>query len=261
MNLSKIFNLGMILGPDGQKMSKSRGNVVNPDDWVGKYGADTFRMYLMFMGPYDQGGPFDTKGIAGVYRYLGRSWQFGQNLAKVAKAGPPEPTGTDGIGSTALARIIHKAIRDIGYNIQGFKFNLAVSALMESLNHLQELSRDYGLEHRADWREAWATYLKLLAPLAPHLSEELWQQLGGEGSVHVQDWPEYDPELIKDDLIEVIVQVNGKLRGTIAMPIASTDSELEAAAKKLDSISRHLQGKQSVKTIVVPRKLVNFVIK
>jgi leucyl-tRNA synthetase len=259
----RLFNQGLILGPDGQKMSKSRGNVVSPDEWVSKYGADTFRMYLMFMGPYDQGGPFDTKGIAGVYRYLGRVWQFGQNLNQESRIQNPESRaldGTAGVGSTVLARIIHKAIRDIGHNIQGFKFNLAVSTLMETLNNLHELSRDYGLEHRADWREAWATYLKLLAPLSPHLSEELWQQLGGEGSVHVQAWPEYNPELIKDDLVEVIVQVNGKLRGTIAMPIGSTDSQLEAAAKKLDSVSRHMQGKQSVKTIIVPRKLVNFVI-
>jgi leucyl-tRNA synthetase len=255
----RLFNLGMILGPDGQKMSKSRGNVVNPDDWVSKYGADTFRMYLMFMGPYDQGGPFDTNGIAGVYRFLGRAWQFGHKISQAVTPAAPNVSGTDGAASTALARTVNVAIRDVGSNLGGFKFNLAVSNLMEALNSLQDLSRDFGFEHHEDWREAWATYIKLLAPLAPHLAEELWQQLGREESVHVQLWPEYNPELIKDALVDIIIQVNGKLRGTLAMPTGAGQAELETAAKQADAIKRHLEGKTIIKTIVVPRKLVNFV--
>ena len=254
----RLFNQGMILGPDGQKMSKSRGNVVNPDDWVGKYGADTFRMYLMFMGPYDQGGPFDTKGIAGIYRYLVRVW----GLVQAFKADGGESTPGGAVG-TRLDKTMHQTMKKVGDHLQHFRFNLAVSSLMECLNSLQALRRDQaaaGFAPRDDWQRSLQNYLLLLAPFAPHMSEELWQQLGGEQSIFAAGWPTYDPELIKEELVTVIVQVNGKLRATLELDPATTEEEALELARNHPALQAHLKDKTIRKTISVPRKLVNFVV-
>jgi leucyl-tRNA synthetase len=254
----KLFNQGLILGPDGVKMSKSRGNVVNPDDWVLKYGADTFRMYLMFMGPYDQGGPFDTKGISGTNRFLARVWALveefveSENLKLETKNSSLE---------TALTTITHKTIKKVTDDIGAFGFNTAIAALMEMVNELYRLKADLPMgSARSSWLTALSSLLRMLAPMAPHITEELWEQLDGQGSIHIAEWPEYREDLVKDDIVEIAIQVNGKLRGTMVVPIATPDDELKKLAGEQDSVKKHLTG-QVLKVIVVPRKLVNFVVK
>ncbi len=253
----RLFNQGIILGPDGQKMSKSRGNVVNPDDLVEQYGADTFRMYLMFMGPYDQGGPFNLSGVGGVNRFLYRVWQLTQDyLATESHSSiqaPPE---------TQLATIMHKLIKKVTHDLENFNFNTAIAGLMESLNQLTKLRADKAFaSDQAAWHEALSVYIRLLAPFAPHLAEELWHQLGETESVHRQTWPTYNPALIKDDVATIVIQINGKVRANLVLPIAATAAELEVAALAEPTIKRHLEGRAVIKTIVVPRKIVNFVVK
>ena len=251
----KLFNQGLIMGPDGQKMSKSRGNVVNPDDWVGKFGADTFRLYLMFMGPYDQGGPFDTSGIAGVYRFLNRLWNFVQEFVESKdQASAASPLAAQ------LETQVHKTIKIVGQSIETFKFNLAVSNLMETLNAFQAIGRDFGFGHRDEWGSALKTYILLIAPLAPHIAEELWHALNQTESVHAESWPKYNPELLKAELIEIIIQVNGKLRATLTLPPDASEDDIKQAAHDNEIVKRNLEGKKVIKTIIVPRKLVNFVV-
>jgi leucyl-tRNA synthetase len=256
----KLFNQGIILGPDGQKMSKSRGNVVNPDEWVAKYGADTFRTYLMFMGPYDQGGPFDTSGISGTHRFLGRAWTLVEEFVSAGKNS--QQAMGNGVLETAMVTATHKTIRKVTQDIQNFGFNTAIASLMELVNDLYKFKLDLPFSSaRETWEDTLATLLKLLAPFAPHLAEELWNEMGGHNSIHVELWPAYREDLVREDLVEIAVQVNGKLRGTVELPVASSEDDLKAAAAKVESVQKHLEGKEIVKTIVVPRRLVNFVVK
>jgi leucyl-tRNA synthetase len=250
----RLFNQGIILGPDGQKMSKSRGNVVNPDDWVDKYGADTFRMYLMFMGPYDQGGPFDTKGIAGVYRFLSRVWTLAKEFESAGQADEKSEL------ETALTTLTHKAIKKVTEDVQNFGFNTAVAAMMEYVNELYRLKVDLPLG-APGWRETLGVTARLLAPFAPHLAEEVWQTLGGETSVHLESWPKYDEEMVKEALVDVVIQVNGKVRATITVPPETEEDALKQLALEQEAVKKHLGLKSPAKTIVVPRKLVNFVVK
>lgn len=250
----RLFNQGIILGPDGQKMSKSRGNVVNPDDWVDKYGADTFRIYLMFMGPYDQGGPFDTKGISGVHRFLQRVWALVGDHAKAdTAAASPEL-------EAALATATHRTIQKVTQDIQNFGFNTSVAAMMEYVNELYLLKAKLPLGSDA-WGEALGVLIRLLAPFAPHIAEELWQELGGETSVHLSEWPIYLENQVRVELVDIVVQVNGKLRATLTLPPEIGDEELEALAREDGNVQRQLEGKTVAKTIVVPRKLINFVVR
>lgn len=251
----KLFNQGLILGPDGQKMSKSRDNVVNPDDWVSKYGSDAFRMYLMFLGPYDQGGPFDTKGIAGVWRYLVRVWDLVHEFVAAAAE-----AGVDTVMETRMQTLMHKLSKKVGEDIAGFAFNTNVAALMDSLNQLQQMKQDYGLQHRASWEPVLKTYLRLLAPSAPHLTEELWSLMGERESIFLAGWPEYDPDMIRDVVVEIVVQVNGKLRATLTVAPETPGEELERLASAHANVAPYLKGKQIIKTIVLERKLVNFVV-
>ena len=256
----RLFNQGIILGPDGQKMSKSRGNVVNPDEWVAKYGADTFRMYLMFLGPYDQGGPFDTQGVSGVNRFLSRVYRQVTEFVNFDVGDHATESEPNGILDVELMRVMHKAIKAVDNGLQEFRFNTMVASLMEALNSLVDIRARQDFSYRNEWSNALQIFVQLLAPTAPHLAEELWHELGHPTSVFEAGWPKYDPELIKDDAVEIAIQVNGKLRGTMVMPIDANEDELKTAASDVESVKKHLMG-QIVKTIVVPRKLVNFVVK
>jgi leucyl-tRNA synthetase len=253
--MQRLFNQGMVLGPDGEKMSKSRGNVVNPDEMVDKYGADTVRGYLMFIGPWDQGGPWDPSAIEGIFRFLSRTW--------VVMTDEPDshqlmatPTSDE---LRALERKLHQTILKVTDDIGGFRFNTAIAALME-LNNALFRAKDSAVVGTSAWHEALETQVKLLAPIFPHLSEELWQRLGKSESVHVQPWPQGDLEKAKADEIEIVVQINGKVRDRLLVAPGTAQATLQEQALALENVQKWLNGKSVRKVIVVPDKLVNVVI-
>jgi leucyl-tRNA synthetase len=254
---------GMILGPDGRKMSKSLGNVINPDSVVKRYGADAVRLYEMFMGPYEDQTAWSDERLNGVSRFLYRVWTLAQEL--IANDQQAEvPDGVAGEVTLAVDRQTHKTLKKVGHDIESMHFNTMVSGLMEYVNFLTAAKMRAELvapEHADLARRTVRALVLMLAPVTPHVAEELWRQLGEEGSVHTAAWPKYDPELLKEDLVEVIVQVNGKLRANLVMPVDASDEELEIAAKADDHVAKYLSEGELIKTIVVPRKLVNFVVK
>ncbi|HLC27848.1 MAG TPA: leucine--tRNA ligase [Dehalococcoidia bacterium] len=247
----RLFNQGQILGPDGQRMSKSRGNVVAPDEQVARYGADVFRCYLMFIGPWDQGGPFGLEGISGVERWLNRVWNLVQT----------EPqSGTADEGTTRdLKRLTHKTIRRATEDIEQFRFNTLIAALMEMSNALMHV-RDAGPVDREAWNEAIESLLLILAPLAPHMAEELWERTGRPYSVHMQSWPQWDAELAKEGEITLVVQVNGKVRDRIQVPADIDEPRAKELALASPLVAKHVAGPVQ-RVIYVPRKLVNIVVR
>ncbi len=241
-------NHGIILGPDGQKMSKSRGNVVDPDKEVAQYGADTVRMYLAFMAPYEQGGPWDSKGINGTARFLKRVWALGTS-SQFSVSGSQSDIGVE--------RAIHRTIKKIGEDIELLHFNTCVSELMKLLNVLEDHVHS-GLQLTTD---NWKLFLLLLAPLAPHICEELWMNmLKHKKSIHLEAWPAYDPELLVEDTVEIPVQVNGRVRGTIAVPPDISEDDAVFAARKEENIAKYLEGATVAKIIYIKGKLLNLVV-
>ncbi len=228
---------GMILGPDRQKMSKSRGNVVNPDEIITKYGADTFRLYEAFIGPFDQTVSWSDESLAGCYRFLNRVWTLTQE--KVSNS----PTPPD------LKKKLHRTIKKVSEDIDAMKFNTAVASMMEFVNDWQK----EGSLNTNDVQD----FLKILSPFAPHISEELAEAFGTKEILTTSSWPQYDETLIKDDIVTIVIQENGKLRGTIEVPSGSTETEVLSICKnspKFASISESPK-----KTIYVPDRLINFV--
>ncbi|HLB23421.1 MAG TPA: leucine--tRNA ligase [Dehalococcoidia bacterium] len=257
----RLFNQGQILGPDGQRMSKSRGNVVAPDSQVERWGADTFRAYLMFLGPWDQGGPYDASGITGIYRWLNRAWNaVTGDIRTAAKPDAPETRG--------LRRWTHKTIKKVTEDIQEFRFNTMIAAMMEFTNELIRL-RESGLHGDSSstevdgdaWREAVESLTLLLAPPTPHIAEELWQRLGKPYSIHTQPWPRYDEALARADEVEVAVQVNGKVRDRLLLPLDAPEDVARARALESASVSAHVAGKEIARVIYVPNRLLNIVVK
>ncbi len=254
----------MILGPDGQKMSKSRGNVINPDHVIEQYGADALRLYEMFMGPFDEVKYWSEDHLNGVSRFIYRVWTLAQELIanRDEKVGAAEEN--TGALATAVDRMAHKTLKKVHHDIEDMQFNTMMSTLMEYVNFLNEAKTKAALLEPANAGLAQRTVRALvlmLAPSAPHLAEELWHELGEEGSVHVAGWPKYDPALIQDEVVTIVIQVNGKLRGQIMAAIDTSQAELEKLAAAEPGVVKHLAGTQAIKTIVVPRKLVNFVVK
>ena len=248
----KLVNQGVILGEDNRKMSKSWGNVVNPDDVVAEYGADTLRLFEMFLGPLEQMKPWSTTGVEGVYRFLGRVWRLVMEEDQEGTWHLAPDKLTEAAPSVDLMRSLHAAIRKVADDIGRLQFNTAISALMVLVNDLtKETVRP---------RAAVETLLLLLAPFAPHIAEELWQQLGHEKTLAYEPWPEADPQYLVKSEIEMPVQINGKLRGLIRVPPGSTQDAVIAAAKALPAFAEWTAGKTLRKTIVVPDKLVNFVV-
>ncbi|HSX17785.1 MAG TPA: leucine--tRNA ligase [Candidatus Saccharimonadales bacterium] len=253
----KLSNQGIILGPDGHKMSKSRGNVVSPDEQVTSYGADSLRLYLMFMGPYDQGGPYSMGGIAGTRRFLERVWSLTLEFKESSKS-------ADGHNSeleVQINRVVHKAIKKVSQDIEQLGFNTAIAALMECINSLYKLKTEhnFALAQNA-WEEALIVLVQLVAPFAPHISEELWGELGQSGSVHVSKWPAWDATLITEEIMTLAVQINGKVRAEIDVPTDITESDVIKEAKKDKKVAELLSGKTVKKTIYVPGRLVSLVI-
>jgi len=232
---------GMILGEGGIKMSKSKGNVVNPDDMVNIYGADSLRLYEMFMGPFDQAIAWDSKNMEGVSRFLGRVWSFAveKEITKDSVGGRLEP-------------LINRTIKKVSEDIETMAFNTAVSSLMIFMNECRN-------EERIP-QKVWARFLLLLAPFAPHIAEELWSMLKHKKSIHLEPWPTYDPELIHEETFELIVQVNGKVRAKVSVKRGISEVEAKELAMKAPGAAEYV-ARGIVKIVFVPNKLINFVVK
>jgi len=249
----RLFNQGIILGEDNQKMSKSRGNVVNPDDYVHSLGADATRAYLMFIGPWEAGGPWSSRGIEGVYRFLQRVWDV---VTLKPKSFDRQATEKE---IAALRRITHKTIRKVSQDMEGFRFNTMVAALMEFNNYLLKAKKTPVVQSDA-WHEAIRTLILLLAPAAPHLAEELWQRIGEPYSVHNQPWPQWDEAAAADEMVTLVVQVNGKVRERLTVPVGISEEEARELAFSSPKVQRHVANKSVLKTVYVPDKLLNIVV-
>ena len=236
----KLVHQGMILGEGGQKMSKSRGNVVNPDDIVDAFGADSMRVYEMFMGPLEATKPWSTSSIAGVRRFLDRVYTVTARADASAKS------------DAALTRLLHQTIRKVTVDIEGMRFNTAISAMMVLSNELMKLEQVP--------TEALEVLAKLLHPFAPHLGEELWEMLDHSPSIQSQAWPEYDSALCEEDEVEVPVQINGKVRARITLPKDATEDQALEAARNAEVVAAHLADKPLRKVIWVPNKILNLIL-
>jgi leucyl-tRNA synthetase len=237
---TKRINRGLILGPDGNKMSKSKGNVIDPDEQVMNVGADTVKMYLAFMGPYGEAVnyPWDMGGIAGTKRFLERFY----GLRDEIKESESEET----------TRLLHKTIKKVAEDVKLYKFNTAISAMMIYLNHAEKEGVTF---------QSYQTFCKLLAPFAPHITEEIWLELGNKNSIHTETFPIYNPELTKDELVTLGVQINGKVRGQITLSPESTETEALALAESEKGIKTRIDGKEIMKVIYKPGRILNLIIK
>jgi leucyl-tRNA synthetase len=246
----QLRNQGIILGEDGEKMSKSRGNVVAPDELVARYGGDTLRAYLMFAYRWQEGGAWSSQGIEGIARWLNRVWSLVTET--VEAAGPPDPAGV-----RRLQRITHQAIQRVSADFEAFEFNTIVSTLMELAHTLTDVRPT--LAGSPAWDEAVTTMLLLMAPVTPHIAEELWERLGRPYSIHQQDWPVFNADLAREDEITLVVQVNGKVRDRITVPTGLDEDGARARALRSEAVQRHLGGREPRQVIYVEDKLINFV--
>ncbi len=248
----KLFNQGTII-VDRQKMSKSRGNVINPDTLLSSMGADVVRAYLMFVAPWEQGGEWNDSGISGINRWLNRIWNLINNQYK-----PAENLNNDALKT--FERQLHQTISKVTHDINDIRFNTMLSTLMEFTNYLGRV-KESGSVPFQNWQEAIKKLLLMLAPSAPHMTEELWQQLGYEYSVHTQKWPEWDENKAKEEEITLVVQVNGKLRGKINLPVNVSKDEALKSAMEAERIKPFIEGKKVVDMIYVPGRVINLVVK
>ncbi|WP_027481398.1 leucine--tRNA ligase [Deinococcus pimensis] len=246
-----LRNQGIILGEDNEKMSKSRGNVVDPDDLVREYGADTVRTYLMFIAPWEIGGPWSPSGINGPAKWLGRVWSLYFD----------EPQGpAENVTEAELRYAVHSTLKRVTGDFERLSFNTIVAALMELTNTLVKAKRA-GVRGTPAWDEALRLFNLMLAPIVPHIAEEIWTQRGGEASVHVQAWPDADESALVRSTVTIAVQVSGKLRGQIEVGADATKDEIIAAARAEETVARFLDGRETVKEIYVPGRIVNIVVK
>ncbi|NMA06215.1 MAG: class I tRNA ligase family protein, partial [Ruminococcaceae bacterium] len=232
---------GMILGDDGQKMSKSRGNVINPDEVVKEYGADTLRLYEMFIGDFEKTAPWSSESIKGCKRFLDRVFDM---IGLVV----------DGeVYSKDLEVLFHKTVKKVGEDIENMKFNTAIAALMTLTNEIYAYKRLNKFE--------FEVFLTLLNPFAPHITEELWQMLGNKSMISATEWPKYNPEKCQDDTIEIAVQVNGKVRVRITIAVDADETKVLEAARSNQQISEMIKNKTLIKELYIKGKIVNFVVK
>jgi leucyl-tRNA synthetase len=255
----KLRNQGQILGADHNRMSKSRGNVQAPDELVERYGSDTVRAFLMFIGPWDQGGPWNPSGIEGIHRWLGRVW--GAALPDEGRRRSNAIAVADAEGHEllrALRRITHTTIGEVTEDIEAFHFNTAISRLMELTNAIIR-EREAGLSSTPAYAEAVDTLLTLMASVTPHIAEELWHRRGHESSIHRASWPVADPELTGADTIELPVQVDGKLRDRLVVTPDTPAEEVERMALGSEHVQRYLKGRAPMRVVQIPGKLVNVV--
>ena len=250
----RLFNQGVILGADHDKMSKSKGNVVNPDDFVGTLGADAVRCFLMFIGPWDQGGPWSDVGINGTARWLNRVWDI---VARDASSLDTAATNAEMVRDTN--RLLHQTVRKCHSDLDRFRFNTAIAALMELTNHLNKVWADSSVDSKT-WDGCTEKLLLMLAPMAPHMTEELWEMKGHPYSIHQQDFPTWDDDLAAEDVITLVLQVNGKVRDKIEVSANIEESEAQALAMASPKIQGFVAGKSVVKSVYVPGRLVNVVV-
>ncbi|MCO6401007.1 MAG: leucine--tRNA ligase [Verrucomicrobia bacterium] len=243
----RLVNQGMILGEDNQKMSKSRGNVVNPDDVIREYGADSLRLYEMFMGPLEAVKPWSMRGVEGVFRFLNRAYR----LMCDEETGALLPA-IGGDATSEQLRALHQMLMKVGDDIEGLRFNTAISAMMEFTNEAQKWTQRP--------HAAMDAFVLALSPFAPHLAEELWEKLGHSNSLAYEPWPKYDPARLVSDTMEIPVQVNGKLRGKVIVPVGTAQEAILAAAQGEASVQTQLSGKSIRKVIYVPGRLLNLVV-
>jgi len=240
---TKLVNQGIILGSDSRKMSKSFGNVVNPDNMVKQYGADVLRMYIMFLGPLEDMKAWNTEGINGLSRFISRVWNLYQNQLRMK--------GKE-VKNMELEKTLHRTIKKVTDDTENLRFNTAISALMECLNKMQEkeikISKNY-----------LKTFLKLLAPYAPFITEELWHELGHRNSIHEEKWPEYNEKYLQKNTFELLVQINGKLRAKIEVPLNITQNQAEKLALAQPSVQKFIKNAKPKKIIFIPNRLINLV--
>jgi len=241
----KLVHQGIVLGEDNQKMSKSRGNVVNPDEMIDRFGADAVRLYEMFMGPLEAMKPWSTRGVEGVTRFLERVWRMIVN-----EEGRLSAAVVSSVAALEHQRILHQTIKKVTEDIEHLRFNTAISQMMVFTNEMTKL------EQRP--RSLIEPFVLVLSPFAPHLAEELWALLGHQPSVSQQSWPAFDPALTVSDRLTIPIQINGKLRGKIEVGPDVGRQEIEAFARQ--EAAEWLQGKELKKIIYVEKKLINFVV-
>ena len=260
----KLRNQGHILGSDGYRMSKSRGNVVDPDEQVRRYGADAVRAFLMFGYRWAEGGPWNDGNIHGVVRWLGRVWDLAGRMREAGvAAGPPRPLdGGDAKLAGGVVRATHQTIQRVSHDFEEFEFNTVVSELMKLTNAIlaAETAAESAFVDHPDVREAVLILLRLMAPVTPHIAEELWAALDQPYSIHRQEWPEADAKLAADELITLVVQVNGKVRGRVEVPAGLEQAEAERLARAEPNVARSLGERAPRRVISVAGKLINFVV-
>ncbi len=255
----RLFNQGVILGADHEKMSKSRGNVINPDEVVGRLGADAVRCFLMFIGPWDQGGPWSDVGINGTARWLNRVWDIAVRDPADLDDRRRDDRPVDDGAVRDTNRLLHQTIRKCHNDLDRFKFNTAIASLMELTNHLNRVWADASIDAET-WRECTEKLLLLLAPMAPHMTEELWEMNGHPYSIHQQSFPSWDDALAAEDVITLVVQVNGKVRDKLEVPADIEESEARRLALASPRVQVYVEGKTVAKTVYVPGRLVNVVV-
>lgn len=243
-----------IMAPNGEKMSKSKGNVIDPMEIMDSgYGADSLRVYEMFIAPYDMDAPWDTRGVPGAYRFLNRVWNLTVEYTEAQEGKVDEPT------SRELLKVAHSTIKKVTSDIEDEKFNTAIAAMMEAVNSYYKL-KDNGITKSDEWRFAIESLLMILAPFAPHITEELWHELGHGDTIHVDHWPAWDNKYLASDTMTIIVQVNGKLRAKLELAADSSKEQVEQAALSDVSVAKYLDNKQPAKVIYIPGRLVNIVL-
>ncbi len=246
----KLFNQGIIIYK-GEKMSKSKGNVITPDIYVKEMGADTVRAYIMFVGPWEQGGEWMDNGIVGISRWLNRVWNIVTSAYGDGK--------TDAEAEKELARMTHKTIKKVSQDMERFRFNTMLASLMEFTNYLGKIQENAGVSEKA-WKDALSSLLLLLAPSTPHIAEELWSRIGLPYSIHNQPWPEWDAALAKEEEITLVIQVNGKLRDKVEVPVTISEEEARELALGRERIKAITGTRKPARVIYVPGKLVNIVL-
>jgi len=254
--MMQMRNQGQILGPDGQRMSKSRGNVIDPDVQVRTYGADTVRAYLMFGYQWSEGGPWSTKNIQGVVRWLNRVWAIA--LPSKGRRTTDDRRPATEVVERELRRITHQTIKRVADDFGRFEFNTIVSALMELTNALYKYRAT--TQGTPAWDEAMNTLLLLTAPITPHIAEELWAKRKQPYSIHQQSWPQYDPAVAAEEMITIVVQVNGKVRDRVQVPVDVAEDQAKAAALASEGAKKYIDGQTPKKVLYVPGRLVNIVL-
>jgi leucyl-tRNA synthetase len=246
----RLFNQGTIV-IEKQKMSKSRGRVITPDEYVAELGADAVRAYLMFIGPWDQGGEWDDRGIKGIARWLNRVWSL--------VLGDYSPDGLKEADTKNLRHITHKTIKRVTSDLDKFRFNTMIAALMEFTNYLGRVHDERSVAKDA-FKAAIDILMLLLAPTAPHLAEELWMRSGHSYSIHNQPFPTWDDEIAAEEEFTLVIQVNGKLRDRVNVPVAITKEEAQELALSRERIKAYLMDREVSRVIYVPNRLVNIIV-